>query len=126
MDQESEELGAIKHDNDKIRMDLIPYDVIVEIGKVLTFGANKYSARNWEAGFHWSRVYAALQRHLALWFQGQEKDQETGLSHLAHAGCCLFFLLAFVLRGVGKDDRPKLSPESLKTMENYVSPNKTP
>jgi hypothetical protein len=108
-----------KHDSGKIRMDLLPYDAIVEIAKILTFGASKYNDRNWEKGFHWSRVYGALQRHLTLWFAGQDNDVESGRSHLAHAGCCLFFLLAFVLRGVGKDDRPKLTTEQIKHMMHY-------
>lgn len=110
---------GVKNDQDKIRMDLLPGDVIVEIAKILTFGSRKYADRNWEKGFNWSRVYGALQRHLTLWFHGQDTDEETGKSHLAHAGCCLFFLLAFVLRGVGKDDRPKLSEKQLEDMTKY-------
>jgi hypothetical protein len=102
-------------------MDLVPWDSVTEIAKVLTFGAKKYNARNWELGFDWSRVFGALQRHLTLWFQGQDKDEETGLSHLAHAGCCIFFLLAFSLRKTGRDDRPKLSDESLDAMKNYFT-----
>jgi len=114
----SDEQG-IKHDQDKIRMDLVPWDVVVEIAKILTFGAKKYADRNWEKGFNWSRVYGALMRHLTFWFQGQDADPETGRSHLAHAGCCLFFLLAFVLRGVGKDDRPKLTESQINEMSKY-------
>lgn len=113
------ETQGIKHDQDKIRMDLVPWDVVVEIAKILTFGARKYADRNWEKGFNWSRVYGALMRHLTLWFQGQDTDVETGRSHLAHAGCCLFFLLAFVLRGVGKDDRPKLTEAQIEEMTKY-------
>jgi hypothetical protein len=26
---------------------------------------------------------------------GEDKDPETGLSHIAHAACCLFFILEF-------------------------------
>lgn len=111
--------GGVKHDQNKIRMDLLPWDAVVEIAKIFTFGASKYADRNWEKGFDWSRVYAALQRHLTMWFQGQDKDPETGKSHLAHAGCCLFFLLAFVLRDTGRDDRPKLPDEQLKNMSTY-------
>ena len=113
------ETQGIKHDQDKIRMDLVPWEVVVEIAKIFTFGAKKYSDRNWEKGFNWSRVYGALMRHLTMWFHGQDTDHETGRSHLAHAGCCLFFLLAFVLRGVGKDDRPKLTEAQLEEMIKY-------
>lgn len=63
--------------------------------------------RNWEQGILFSRCFAALQRHLTAWWLGDEIDSETGINHLAHAGCELFFLLTFVLRGqTAYDDRP--------------------
>lgn len=107
---------GIKYDKDKIRWDLVPYDAVSEIAKVLTYGAVKYAPRNWERGMSWSRVFGALQRHLTSWFQGKDIDSETGLSHLAHAGCCLLFLLAWESRNHGADDRPKLSEDALKEM----------
>ena len=95
-----------KADDGKLPYDLLPHDAITEIVKVLQFGAKKYEARNWERGMHWSRPYSALMRHMFAWWRGQARDPETGLSHLAHAGCCILFLLAFWLRNVGTDDRP--------------------
>jgi len=62
--------------------------------------------RNWERGMAWSRPFSALMRHVWAWWRGQETDPETGYSHLAHAGCCVLFLLAYQLRRVGSDDRP--------------------
>jgi len=109
---------GVKHDQKKIRWDLVPYDAVNEIAKVLTFGAEKYEARNWEKGMNWSRAFGALQRHLTRWFHGQDKDKETRLTHLANAGCCIFFLLAWELRQVGVDDRPKLDPKLLEHMDN--------
>jgi hypothetical protein len=41
----------------------------------------------------------------AYW-KGEDNDPETGLSHLAHAMCCVMFLLSYHLRKVGTDDRP--------------------
>ena len=108
--------NGVKYDKKKIRMDLVPYDAVNEIAKVLTFGAEKYSERNWENGMDWSRAFGALQRHLTIWYHGQDKDKETSLSHLASAGCCLFFLIAWELRQVGVDDRPKLSEDVLDSM----------
>ncbi len=66
----------------------------------------------------WSRVYGALMRHMWLWFYGQDKDVETRLSHLSNASCCLMFLQAWELRGVGEDDRPKLPESVLAQMSN--------
>jgi len=86
---------------------LLPGDALEEIVQVLEFGSIKYSARNWEKGMAWHRPFAALMRHMWAWWRGENADRETGLSHLAHAGCCILFLLAFELRKVGTDDRPK-------------------
>jgi hypothetical protein len=95
-----------KDDSGKLPYDLLPHDAIEEIVKVLQFGANKYAARNWEKGMHWSRPYAALMRHMYAWWRGQGHDPETGMTHLAHAGCCILFLLALERRNQGTDDRP--------------------
>lgn len=100
-----QELGGVKHDHGKPRFDLLPFDALEEIVKVLTFGADKYGARNWEGGLSWGRVLGACSRHLAAWAMRRGADPETGLSHLAHAGGCILFLLAYELRGVGEDDR---------------------
>jgi hypothetical protein len=41
------------------------------------------------------RYFAALMRHLTAWWDGERADPESGLHHLAHAGCCLLFLIWF-------------------------------
>jgi hypothetical protein len=97
---------GIKHDKEKNRVDLLPVDALEEIAKVLSFGAKKYGERNWAKGMKWSRVYGALLRHMFAFFLGKDKDEETGLPHLAHAGCCIMFLLSYQLRNIGEDDRP--------------------
>lgn len=98
---------AVKADTDKLPLDLFPPEALFEITKVLAFGAKKYAPHNWRKGMSWSRMYAALQRHLLAWQQGMDTDPESGLQHLAHAGCCLVFLLTYTLTGTGTDDRWK-------------------
>ena len=98
---------AIKNDGDKLRLDLLPVRPLLDVGKVLTFGAKKYSERNWEKGFAWSRPYAATLRHLFAWWSGETYDPETGLNHLAHALCEIMFLLEFSYTHEEMDDRPK-------------------
>jgi hypothetical protein len=95
-----------KDDTGKLPYHLLPSDAIEEIVKVLDFGAARYAPRNWERGMAWSRPFSALMRHMWAWWRGQETDPETDYSHLAHAGCCVLFLLAYQLRRVGSDDRP--------------------
>ncbi|MEN9763182.1 MAG: hypothetical protein RI906_3008 [Pseudomonadota bacterium] len=89
----------------KTRFDLIPFEAIGEIADVLEYGANKYEAHNWARGAEWSRYFSALCRHIFAWWGGEDKDPETGFSHLAHAGCNLLFLMTFQRRSWGTDDR---------------------
>jgi len=94
-----------KDDAGKPRMDLIAPEIMDGLGRVLAFGAAKYAPRNWEHGMSWGRVFGALMRHLWSWWGGAKADDETGLSHLHHAACCIMFLIAYEARGIGKDDR---------------------
>lgn len=96
---------GVKYDAGKPRYDLIPPEIEEAIAQVLSFGASKYGARNWEKGMAWGRPYAALRRHMGAWWGGEDKDQETGMSHLWHAACCIAFLVTFEERGTGTDDR---------------------
>lgn len=95
-----------KNDDDKTRLDLIPPEAIAALGKVLTFGAQKYAPRNWERGMRWGRIFAACLRHLYAYWAREERDPETGMSHLWHAFCCIAFLIAYEERKIGEDDRP--------------------
>jgi len=97
---------GVKFDAGKDPWHLLPFDAVRAIVRVLAFGAGKYGDRNWEQGMVWSRCYSALLRHLTAWWEGDDKDAETGYSHLWHAGCCVMFLIAFEMRGLGYDDRP--------------------
>lgn len=107
---------GVKHDQDKIKLELIPPEFIFAVGDILTFGAKKYADRNWEKGMKWSRVFGALMRHMWSWWGGKGPtsvnfalgtlDPETQRSHLWHAGCCIAFLITYEERGVGEDDRP--------------------
>lgn len=84
-------MSGTKHDTGKLPLHLLPTDALEEVARVLSFGAAKYSERNWETGMAWSRLYAAALRHLWAWWRGADRDEETGLSHLAHAACCVLF-----------------------------------
>ena len=97
---------ALKFDEEKIRWDLLPWDGLEEIVKVLMFGATKYGEYNWTKGMAWQRLGRAAIGHIIDWLRGRNVDNETGISHLAHAGCCILFLLAYSVRGIGEDNRP--------------------
>lgn len=94
-----------KFDDGKVRLDLLPVDALMCVGQILTYGANKYGARNWEKGMSWSRLTGAALRHMFSWMCKEDNDPETGISHLAHAACCILFLLSYTIRSIGVDDR---------------------
>jgi hypothetical protein len=74
---------------------------------VLGLGAKKYGAFNWRTADIRASIYiAATRRHLLQWFDGQDDDPESGVSHLAHARACLGILLDAIATGHLIDDRP--------------------
>ena len=103
---------ALKFDTDKLPLNLLSTEAMNQTAAVLKFGAQKYAEHNWRAGFIWSRPLAAAMRHLTAFNDGEDKDPESGLSHLAHAACCIMFLLEFEKTHPHLDDRykPDLSP----------------
>lgn len=91
---------GMKFDFDKDRWDLMQWDFLTEICKVVTFGAKKYDADNWKKveGARW-RYFGATCRHVTAWWLGERNDQESGLHHLAHACCCIMFLFGLEREG---------------------------
>jgi len=67
------------------------WDVLQDLAKVITYGAEKYEANNWQKNPMW-KYKAAYMRHYVAWLLGEENDKESGLHHLAHAMCNLMFL----------------------------------
>jgi len=99
--------SGVKHDQEKPDMSLLSGIAMTKIAEVMSFGKKKYSAHNWRGGFAWGRPLAASLRHIFAYISGEDKDPETGLSHLAHASCCLMFLLEFEETHKELDDRYK-------------------
>ena len=78
----------------KLRWDLLPYREVGQVVDILTYGAEKYADDNWKfVSDKEKRYFAAAMRHLVAWKEGERNDKESGKPHLAHAICCLLFLL---------------------------------
>ena len=97
--------GAVKFDQDKLPLHLLSTEALNQTAAVLKFGAQKYAEHNWRKGFAWSRPLAAAMRHITAFNNGEDRDPESGLSHLAHAACCIMFLLEFEKTHPELDDR---------------------
>lgn len=87
---------GVKFDKDKPKWSLLPFKALAEVVDVLTYGARKYAPDNWKkVPDARTRYVDATFRHFTAYINGEKNDSETGKSHLAHAICCLLFLLAF-------------------------------
>ena len=104
--QQKQEPGT-KFDFGKPPLDLISVEANIQEAMVLDFGRKKYDTHNWRTGMSWSRVIGAALRHISAFNRGEDKDPETGLSHLAHARCCVSFLLEYEKTHREFDDRCK-------------------
>ena len=90
---------GIKLDDNKDRWDLLPLELIEQVIKVLTFGANKYTDNGWQSVPNgYNRYRGALLRHLVAAEKGILHDEETGLYHLAHMATNALFMLHFKLK----------------------------
>ncbi len=98
---------AQKHDAEKPDMSLLSSIAIVKVAEVMSYGKKKYAANNWRSGFLWTRILAAVLRHIFAYLGGEDKDPESGLSHVAHAVAGLCFLLEFEETHTEMDDRYK-------------------
>jgi hypothetical protein len=85
----------------------IPPVAIVEESAVMALGAAKYGPFNWQdEPVDATTYYSAAIRHLLQWFSGEDRDQESGASHLAHVRACMGILLDAQAAGTLIDDRP--------------------
>lgn len=96
--EKGDKAKGVKSDNNKRRYSLLPAGTINEVVDVLEFGSAKYADDNWQKVDNArTRYYNAALRHIDSWWDGEVKDDETGKHHLAHAICCLMFLMWFDL-----------------------------
>ena len=94
-DSKHGENEGIKHDKNKIRWDLLPFEVLHDVVRVLEFGEKTYGKNNWQniENAH-ERLWNAAMRHLiAAKDDIGEIDNETDLPHLAHCVVNLLFLM---------------------------------
>lgn len=95
MNQTTEINKGVKHDLGKDQWYLLPLNVVSWVVKVLMFGANKYAPFNWQLVVKEKpqRYFDAAVRHLADYQSGERMEPESKLPTLAHAICCLIFIL---------------------------------
>lgn len=106
----------------KIPFAALPIAVLAEDAVAHGEGALKYGRHNWRHGEVLASTYfAAALRHLFAWFEGEDIDPDSGLSHLTKARSALGVLRDAQIHGTAIDDRPPASPPGLMANLNQAS-----
>jgi len=101
----------------KAPLSTVPMGVVVEMGVGMLEGAAKYGRHNYRcAGVRASVYYDALMRHMIAWWEGEDIDPDSGLSHVTKALCTLAVLRDAQMQGMCADDRPPKSVEFYPAM----------
>lgn len=98
------------------RFDLIPAGPLRQLARLYGKGAEKYEDRNWERGYDWSLSFAALNRHLWQFWNGEDIDEETEMPHLASVAWHAFALLEFMEKHPGFDNRASTTERKAKLL----------
>jgi hypothetical protein len=98
----------------KAPMHCVPCGVMMELGLAMMEGGRKYGTHNYRSmGVSAAVYYDAAQRHLMDWWEGEDIDPDSGLSHVTKAIACLAVLRDSMLMLNWEDDRPIRHPLGL-------------
>ena len=101
----------------KAPLSTVPLGVVVEVGVGMLEGAAKYGRHNYRcAGIRESVYFDATMRHLVSYWEGEDIDADSGLSHITKALCSLFVWRDAQMQGMATDDRPPRSAEFYSAM----------
>lgn len=96
----------------KVPMSAVSAPVMAEIGVAMLEGAAKYGRHNYRAvGVRSSVYYDSTMRHLMAWWEGEDVDADSGMSHVTKAITSLVVLRDAMIQGMCTDDRPPSSVE---------------
>lgn len=103
-------MEGTKDDLGKPPIHLVPRSFIEGVALGFNYGTFKYEKWNWRKGLRWSRLGDAAMRHIIAFMDGEDIDEDSGLSHLDLAGCNIAMLKAHAVEKLGEDDRYKPEP----------------
>jgi len=107
----------------KVPFSTVPARVIAEVGLGMLEGAVKYGRHNYRlAGVRASVYYDAVFRHMGAFWEGEDIDPDSGLSHVTKAIASLVVLRDSMLTENWVDDRPpKVNPGWIQDMNNKAA-----
>jgi hypothetical protein len=115
----------------KAPLSTVSAPVLMEVGVGMQEGGAKYGRHNYRAiGVRGSVYYDATMRHLMAWWEGEDIDPDSGLSHVTKAICSLVVLRDAMIQNKFNDDRPpksvpriaELNKRSEALFEKYPDP----
>jgi hypothetical protein len=89
------DVSATRYNKGKREWSLVSFTALEGLVDVLSFGLTKYSRDNWKKGLKQTETADSLMRHLFAYLRGEDKDPETGLSHISHVQCNAMFMEHF-------------------------------
>ncbi len=99
----------------KVPASVVPRNVLACLNIAMFEGARKYGRHNYRAiGVRASVYFDAMNRHMDSWWEGEDIDPDSGLSHIDKAMACLVILKDSMMQENWTDDRP---PKSKPFME---------
>jgi hypothetical protein len=94
----------------KAPLSTLPMGVVAEMGAAMLEGAAKYGRHNYRGvGVRASVYFDATMRHLIGWWEGEDTDPDSGLSHVTKALVSLAVLRDAMMQSKCEDDRPPRS-----------------
>lgn len=103
----------------KTPVSTISFPVMAEVGVAMLEGALKYGRHNYRvAGVRASVYIDALFRHIGAWYEGEDTDPDSGMSHITKAIAGLMVLRDSMIQGNWVDDRPPKSPARWVNVNN--------
>lgn len=83
----------LKKDAGKLRLTLVPRQIIFDVAKIREYGVSKYGDSDSWKKVELERYRDAAFRHFMAYLDDPKGvDEESGLSHLAHLACNIAFL----------------------------------
>lgn len=86
-------MAAERHNQNKLRWNLVDFKSVEEMLKVLEFGAVRYAPDNWKKGLNKEEILESTQRHLVELFNNNTIDDDSKLHHMGHIMCNAMFYL---------------------------------
>lgn len=90
------------------RYDLIPPTALAQLAALYGLGAKKYDEHNFRKGYGWDKSYGGLQRHVNLFWSGEDYDLELkNVNHICSTAWHAFALTEFFYARPEYDNRSK-------------------